>query len=116
MQVAVETRRVESKVCQLSTSYFPEKLVRGAPLIEPRDVSAPGDVLASLGLNQMVFSDEIFVRMPTEDEKELLDLDKGVPVAEHIRTGLDEDGKPLRCMVTVMPGDRTKITYDLQVS
>lgn len=106
-------RRIDSEICQLSTSYFPEETVRGTPLIEPRDVSAPGGILASLGMHQEVFADEIFARMPTDSEKEQLNLTLGVPVAEHIRTGLDEDGKPLRCMVTVMPGDRTKITYEL---
>ncbi|MFF1696431.1 UTRA domain-containing protein [Streptomyces sp. NPDC058257] len=76
-------------------------------------VSAPGGVLASVGLVQAKYCDEIAVRMPPLKEAELLALSSATPVAEHTQTGDDEDGQPLRCMFTILPGDRHKILYEV---
>jgi len=109
-------RRVDGTPWQIATAYFAEELVRGTLLSEPRDVSAPGGIFKSLGIHQHVFNDEIFIRMPSEHEREELRIDRGVPVAEHVRTSRDRDNEPLACTVTVMPGDRTKITYSQAAS
>ncbi|MFE0651813.1 GntR family transcriptional regulator [Streptomyces sp. NPDC059534] len=106
-------RYVDNRPYALADSYFPQELVAGTLLMEPRDVSAPGGVLASVGLIQAKYLDEIAVRMPTKQEAELLALPAATPVAEHTRTGYDADGKPLRCMVTILPGDRHKILYEV---
>ncbi|WP_055499047.1 GntR family transcriptional regulator [Streptomyces albus] len=106
-------RYVDNRPYALADSYFPQELVTGTPLMEPRDVSAPGGILASIGLIQAVYRDEISVRMPTRQESEQLALPAATPVAEHTRTGYDSDGKPLRCMVTILPGDRHKIRYEV---
>ncbi len=106
-------RYVDNRPYALADSYFPQELVTGTPLMEPRDVSAPGGVLASVGLIQVKYRDEIAVRMPTRQEAELLALPAATPIAEHTRTGYDTEGRPLRCMVTVLPGDRHKILYEV---
>ncbi|MFE5137862.1 GntR family transcriptional regulator [Streptomyces fagopyri] len=106
-------RFIDNRPYALADSYFPQELVVGTPLMEPRDVSAPGGILASVGLVQVKYVDEIAVRMPTRDEAVLLALPAATPVAEHTRTGYDADGRPLRCMVTILPGDRHKILYEV---
>jgi GntR family transcriptional regulator len=106
-------RYVDHEPYQLADSYFPVELVQGTPLMEPRDVSAPGGVLASVGLIQDRYHDEITVRMPTRAETEELSLPAATPVAEHMRTGYDADDRPLRVMVTILPGDRHVIAYDV---
>ncbi|MEU7512180.1 GntR family transcriptional regulator [Streptomyces sp. NPDC042898] len=106
-------RYVDNRPYALADSYFPQDLVTGTLLMEPRDVSAPGGVLASVGIIQAKYRDEIAVRMPTKQEAELLALPAATPVAEHTRTGYDADGRPLRCMVTILPGDRHKILYEV---
>lgn len=114
--VAVLRRRIRSidqEPYQLADSYFPVDLVQGTPLMEPRDVAAPGGVLASLGLVQVRYHDEITVRMPTRAEIDRLSLPAATPVAEHMRTGYDENDRPLRVMVTILPGDRHVLTYDV---
>lgn len=98
----------------LANSYFPVELVQGTPLMEPRDVSAPGGVLAASGLVQVRYHDEMICRMPKRAETETLRLPAATPVIEHIRTGYDPTGRPLRVMVTVLPGDRHVLTYDVQ--
>ncbi|QNP71739.1 GntR family transcriptional regulator [Streptomyces roseirectus] len=106
-------RYVDNRPYALADSYFPQELVTGTPLMEPRDVSAPGGILASVGLVQAKYRDEISVRMPNRQEAELLALPAATPIAEHTRTGYDADGRPLRCMVTILPGDRHKILYEV---
>ncbi|MEU1784476.1 GntR family transcriptional regulator [Streptomyces sparsogenes] len=106
-------RYIDNRPYALADSYFPQELVAGTPLMEPRDVSAPGGVLASIGLVQAKYCDEIAVRMPSLRETEQLALPTATPVAEHTRTGYDADGRPLRCMVTILPGDRHKISYEV---
>lgn len=111
--VRERVRFVDHEPYALADSYFPEELVRGTPLMKPEDVSAPGGVLAASGLFQVRYVDEITVRMPTRVESERLDLPAGTPVAVHTRTGYDKDERPLRVMVTTLPGDRHVIRYDV---
>ncbi|WP_328924922.1 UTRA domain-containing protein [Streptomyces sp. NBC_00190] len=111
--VRERVRFVDHEPYAPADSYFPEELVRGTPLMKPEDVSAPGGVLAASGLFRVRYVDEITVRMPTGVESERLDLPAGTPVAVHTRTGHDKDDRPLRVMVTTLPGDRHVIRYDL---
>ncbi|WP_419587032.1 UTRA domain-containing protein [Streptomyces sp. Qhu-G9] len=106
-------RIVDQDPYALADSYFPEELVRGTPLMLPEDVSAPGGVLASVGLVQARYRDEITVCMPTRAEAERLSLPAATPVAVHLCTGYDENGRPLRVMITILPGDRHVIRYDV---
>ena len=114
--VRKRVRSVDETPYQLADSYFPEELVRGTPLMEPRSVSAPGGVLASIGRPQARYVDEIVVRMPKPAESDRLDIAAGTPVAEVTRTGYAEDGTALRVMVTVTPGDRNVLVYELDAN
>ncbi|MEV4017658.1 GntR family transcriptional regulator [Nonomuraea angiospora] len=109
-------RYVDDVPFQVADSYFPEDLARGTALMQPRSVSAPGGLLASIGHPQQRLVDEIQVRMPTPDESARLGLPAGTPVAEHMRTGYDAEGRPVRVMVTVAPGDRHTLVYELDAS
>ncbi len=109
-------RYVDDTPFQLADSYFPESLARGTPLMVPGDVSVPGGILASIGRPQVRITDEIQIRMPTKDESNRLGLQAGTPVAEHTRTGYDGDGRPVRVMVTIVPGDRHILVYELDAT
>ncbi|GLW08973.1 hypothetical protein Misp01_41030 [Microtetraspora sp. NBRC 13810] len=109
-------RYVDDVPFQVADSYFPEDLVRGTALMQPKDVSAPGGLLASIGHAQTRLVDEIQIRMPTKDESARLGLPAGTPVAEHMRTGYDADGRAVRVMVTVAPGDRHTLVYELNAT
>jgi DNA-binding GntR family transcriptional regulator len=108
-------RRVDGELMLLADSYYPEALVRGTSIAQPGDV-LPGTyaVLEELGHGWTRSRDEITIRMPTREEATRLGLAEGTPVGEHIRTSWSADGTPVRVQVSVLPGDRNVITYDLQ--
>ncbi|MFI9844915.1 GntR family transcriptional regulator [Nonomuraea sp. NPDC051941] len=109
-------RYVDDVPFQVADSYFPEDLARGTALMQPKNASTPGGLLASIGHPQQRLVDEIQVRMPTKDESARLGLPAGTPVAEHMRTGYDAEGRPVRVMVTVAAGDRHTLVYELDAS
>jgi DNA-binding GntR family transcriptional regulator len=108
-------RRVDGELMLLADSYFPEALVRGTVVARPGDV-LPGTyaVLEGLGHGWVRSRDEITIRMPTREEAARLGLAEGTPVGEHVRTSWSAGGTPVRVQVSVLPGDRNVIIYDLQ--
>lgn len=110
----VRLRTVDGEPYQLATSTFPFDVAEGSPLMEERDVSLPGGILASIGHPQVRIRDEITIRMPRPEESEALKLPPGTPVAEHVRIGYGES-RIVRVMVTIAPGDRHKLVYELEI-
>jgi DNA-binding GntR family transcriptional regulator len=110
------SRYVDNKPSLIADSYFPESIAAGTLLAEPGDVVAKGGVLKAIGHPQHHFVDEIAIRMPTVEEVSRLSIPPGTPVAEHTRTGYEEDGTPLRVMISILPGDRHVIIYEVQAS
>lgn len=108
-------RYVDDVPYQLSTSYFPESLGAGTALMQQGDVVMPGGILRNIGHPQKHARDEITVRMPTPEEADQLNLTNGTPVGIHHRTGYGQDGKPVRYMRTVFPGDRHFLVYELEL-
>ena len=51
--------------------------------------------------------------MPTPTETERLGIPAGTPVAEHIRTGYTPEGRPVRVMISVIPGDTLILQYTI---
>ncbi|WP_062346441.1 GntR family transcriptional regulator [Herbidospora yilanensis] len=109
-------RYVDDMPFQLSDSYFPMDIAQGTVLMKPGDIAVPGGILSSIGHPQVKTLDEIQVRMPTKDETTRLGLPAGTPIAEHTRTGYDADGRPVRVMVSVLPGDRHVMVYELDAT
>ncbi|MFC9265616.1 GntR family transcriptional regulator [Streptomyces hydrogenans] len=110
----IRLRTVDGQPYQLATSSFPMNIAEGTALLEEGDVSMPGGILASIGHPQRSVRDEIGIRMPSPEESDLLQLPPGTPVAEHVRIGYGENG-PVRVMVTIAPGDRHRLVYELEV-
>lgn len=108
-------RTVDGRPFQLSYSWFPASVAAGTALMEERDVSIPGGILNSIGHPQRHVRDEITVRMPGPEESEKLDLPPGTPVAQHVRIGYGDSGLPVRAMMTIAPGDRHVLVYEMEV-
>ncbi|WBP91973.1 GntR family transcriptional regulator [Kitasatospora cathayae] len=107
-------RWVDDEPFQLSTSYFPGTIARGTLLDEDRELSVPGGVLRHIGHPQTSVRDEISTRMPTPEETDILQLPVGTPVIQHVRIGYGATA-PVRAMVTIAPGDRHLIVYEMEV-
>lgn len=111
--VRERVRFVDHEPYAPADSYFPEELVRGTPLMKPEDVSAPGGVLAASGLFRCDTWTRSLFACPLVLSRRGWTCSAGTPFAVHTRTGHDKDDRPLRVMVTTLPGDRHVIRYDL---
>jgi GntR family transcriptional regulator len=105
-------RYIDGNPAIISDDYFDEKIVRGTELAEPEDTTRE-DILKETGYEQVYDTDEIITRMPTPDEVTRLGIPAGTPVAEHIRTGYTADGKPVRVMISIVPGDTLILQYTI---
>jgi GntR family transcriptional regulator len=107
-------RSVDGAPFQFATSYFPGKIAFGTILEENRELSVPGGLMHHIGHPQLHLRDEITTRMPTPEETEVLQLPMGTPVLRHVRIGYGADF-PVRVMVTIAPGDRHLLVYEMEV-
>lgn len=106
-------RFVDGVPYNTNDSHFPLALVRNSEIMNPDDIARGANVvLAELGYEQVRALDEFHVRMPTPEEADRLQLGPGTPVAVHVCTGFTKDGRPVRAVVNVLPGDRHVITYE----
>lgn len=89
-------------------------IAAGTPIEQPYDMQ-PGPLawLADQSREQVRVCDQISSRMPTPEEVDIFGLQAGTPVTDHVRTGYDVDDKPLRVNVTILPGDRFVLRYEL---
>lgn len=115
---AVAVRRriqyVDGDPYATADTYFPLELVRGTAITQPDDIPRGANaVLDDIGHAQVRWLDEVTVRMPTTDEVHRLKLSPGTPVAILVRTGYDTDEIPVRVFVTVLPGDRYTLVWEV---
>jgi DNA-binding GntR family transcriptional regulator len=105
-------RYIDGKPAIISDDYFDEKIVRGTELAAPEDTTRE-DILKEAGYEQVYDIDEIITRMPSPAEIAQLGILPGTPVAEHIRTGYTADDKPVRVMISIIPGDTLILQYTI---
>ena len=107
-------RRVDGEPSSIADSYYPRDVAEGTEIINPADVShGVIRLLAERGLPQTRYLDELSARMPTRDESIRLGIaGRGMPVLVQLRTGYSAD-RPVRLTVTIMPGDRNQLVYEL---
>ncbi|WP_274913031.1 GntR family transcriptional regulator [Streptomyces sp. WZ-12] len=107
-------RFVDDVPWSTQATHYPDWLVEKAPrLTDPGDIAeGTTQYLASLGIEQIGYADEIATRMPTPEEARLLEIGAGVPVLLWTRTGYSNGG-PVRCTVTTLRGDLNRMTYDI---
>ena len=113
---AVVRRRIrylDGEPYNINDSYYPLTLAQGTDIMQPGDIArGANEVLAEQGYEQVRAFDEFYIRMPTPDEAERLDLLPGTPVARHICTGITADDQPVRVVLNILPGDRHVIVYE----
>lgn len=111
-------RRVDGAPFQIADSWFPQAIADDCPEVyDPADVTRPGGFLAHNGHPQARLRDEIRAWTPTVDEAKRLEVAPGTPVTRHVRIGYGGDvdgGAPIRVMVTIAPGDRNTLVYEME--
>jgi DNA-binding GntR family transcriptional regulator len=105
-------RYIDGKPAIISDDYFDELIVQGTELADPQDTTRE-NILAEAGYEQIYDIDEIITRMPTPAETQRLGISPGTPVAEHIRTGYTADNRPVRVMISIVPGDTLILQYTI---
>ncbi|MGH3567125.1 MAG: GntR family transcriptional regulator [Pseudonocardia sp.] len=103
-------RYIDEAPAIISDDYFDLRLVEGTELAAPDDTTRE-DILKEAGYEQTYDVDEIIVRMPTPAESERLRIEPGTPVAEHRRVGFTATDRPVRLMISVIPGDTIVLRY-----
>lgn len=103
-------RYIDGAPAIISDDFFDLRLVAGTELAEPEDTTRE-DILKEAGYEQVYDVDEIIVRMPTPEESQQLHIGPGTPVAEHRRVGYTATDRPVRLMISVIPGDRIVLRY-----
>lgn len=106
-------RSIDGEPVYTNDSYYPLALVSGSEIMLPADIArGAGEVLAELGARVVRSLDKHLIRMPTQEEIARLELLPATPVDELLTVGLTEDGRPVRCIVSVLPGDRVETVYE----
>ncbi|MGH3611243.1 MAG: GntR family transcriptional regulator [Pseudonocardia sp.] len=103
-------RYIDGEPAIISDDYFDLRIVEGTELADPQDTTRE-DILKDAGYEQTYDVDEIVVRMPTPIEATTLRIPAGTPVAEHRRTGFTPADRPVRLMISVIPGDAIVLRY-----
>ncbi|MER7505428.1 GntR family transcriptional regulator [Nonomuraea pusilla] len=116
-ELAVVRRRlrfVDGQPYNTNDSYFPRDLVADSEIARPGDIARGANrVLEELGHAQVRVVDDIWARMPNQEEAERLQLELGTPVMVYVRVGYDRFDTPVRVAVSVLPADKHLIRYEL---
>ncbi|HZU16804.1 MAG TPA: GntR family transcriptional regulator [Candidatus Dormibacteraeota bacterium] len=104
---------------QISTSYYPLSLVEGTPVADPNNEPWPGGniaQLATLGVHVTEVQESVRARMPTPEERQILQIPRGIPVLT-IRRRMLAQGRPVEAAVDiVIPADRVVLDYTIELS
>jgi GntR family transcriptional regulator len=114
-EVTVRDRvmRADGLVVQLAVSRLPREFTQDTA-IEKAD-TAPGGTYARLeeaGHTMGRFVEDTGARMPTAEERSMLQLPPGTPVLTVTRVAYREDGVPLEMNDMILPADRYRLSYE----
>ena len=115
-RVIVRSRRylADGVPVEIATSYIPEGIAQGTAITEVN--SGPGGIYARIeetGHELGHFTEEVSARMPTPDERKVLQIGAGVPVITLLRTAYDVHDVPLEVCDTVKVSHAYVLEYDV---
>lgn len=118
--LVVRRRRfeVDGHPMQLVDGYYLASLAEGTALMgEQRIQGGAHAELEGPKLRKRLsrFVEELELRMPSPSESEELLVPRGVPVAQVTRTAYDAGGEAVEVLVSVVPGDRHRFVYEIDL-
>jgi GntR family transcriptional regulator len=101
---------------QIADSYLPWSVTKDCPELRRANAGVGGSYgrLADLGHGPVRFTEDITVRMPTEDEQRTLDMEPTQPVFEIWHVAYTVEDRPIEVCVHVMPGHLWRLHYGWQ--
>lgn len=118
-EMAVVRRRVVSLdgvPIELADSYYPTSIARDTALAASRRIKGGAvTALADLGWVASQVDEDVVARMPTEAERAALAMDEDVPVLVLSRTIRSKSGDPFEVTTMVMPADRRRLQYSMNL-
>lgn len=98
---------------QMADSYLPWSIVKDCPALLQADTGQGGSYgrLAEIGYGPVRFTEEVDVRMPTEQERRILDLEATQAVFEICHVAYAAGGRPVEVCLHVMPGHLWTLRY-----
>ncbi|GHD99011.1 GntR family transcriptional regulator [Streptomyces alanosinicus] len=102
--------------CELTDTYYPVSIARGTRLAEKGKI--PGGavtLLAELGHVGTRVCEDVTARLPSAEEREVLQLAADEPVLKLSRVTLDSKDRPIQVDIMVMPAHRQRLRYELRI-
>lgn len=98
---------------QLADSFYPWPMVAGSTLLQA-DTGVGGSYarLADIGIEVVRFTEDVTVRMPTDQERTVLQLEGSQPVFDIVHIAWTADQVPVEAAFHVMPGHLWALRYD----
>lgn len=98
-----------------SVSHIPVALIAANPrLLDRSEEPWKGGTmhqLSTVGIEIALITDEVTARMPTTAERQLWNLDHGVPLLEVLRVSTDTTGRVVELSDAVYSADRTRLDF-----
>lgn len=115
-RVIVRARRylADGRPVEMATSYVPASIAEGTPIAEVN--TGPGGIygrIEELGHQLARFTEEVSARMPSPDERKVLEIGSGTPVMTLVRTAYDTNGVPVEVCDTVKVAHAYMLEYDV---
>lgn len=117
--VVVRSRRylLDGNPVETAVSYIPADIATGTKIAE--DDTGPGGIYArleELGHRLDHFVEEVAARMPTQQERQRLQLPAGIPVITVLRTAYDVAGVPVEVCDTVKSSQSYVLEYRIDAT
>lgn len=115
-RVIVRSRRylADGRPVETATSYIPASIATGTAITEVN--TGPGGIYARIeesGHELAHFTEEVSARMPTPDERRVLEIGAGIPVITLLRTAYDTSDRPVEVCDTVKVAHSYVLEYDV---
>jgi len=112
-----QERYIDGAPWSLQTSYYPMEFIAGGAtrLLIAEDIAegAVRYLTDVIGLRQIGYQDWIIARWADENEQKFFGISHDDAVFEILRTAFDQNKKPMRVTVTVLPTDRNQFIVNV---
>ncbi|MEU2850507.1 UTRA domain-containing protein [Streptomyces syringium] len=101
---------------ELTDTYYPADIARGTRLAQTAKI--PGGaitLLAELGYTGATVREDVIARMPSDEERELLQTAGDEPVLRLTRLTLDSRQRPFQVDMMTMPAHRQRLRYEITI-